>query len=238
MGFGLLLIGYIFTFVAKVGLGQYIFAGMLLGGFIMYLGLSELKKYSPAFIYSFICSILIILSSFFGAAIWIDSAFALGLGISTGLNSVIYEWIKFILSLLFNIAMLYGIADISTRVDYPETRQAALRNYIFVGFYNLYQLMLFFPLTFIANDRAFFNTLLIIIQLIYSIANALLLFKCYAMICPVGQEDMPRKRSKFAFVNKMRDIRDAKEEKAIEDMKNYYEEKLKAKNAKKKKKKK
>ena len=238
MGFGLLLIGYIFAFVARVGLGQYIFAGMLLGGFMMYLGLTELKKYSPAFIYSFILSILIILSSFYGAAIWIDSTFVLNLGISSQLHSTVYEWIKFILGLLFNIAMLYGIADLSRRVDYPETRQAAFRNYVFVAVYNIYQLMLFFPFAFISNDRGFFNTLLIIIQLIYSIANALLLFKCYAMICPAGQEDMPRKKSRFAFVNKMREIRDAKEEKAIEDMKNYYEEKLKAKNSKKKKKRK
>ena len=52
------------------------------------------------------------------------------------------------------------------------------------------------------------------------------------MICPAGQEDMPRKPSRFAFVNKFREIRDAKEEKAIEDMKNYYEDKLRAKNAK------
>ena len=119
-----------------------------------------------------------------------------------------------------------------------DTKQKAQRNLVFVTVFNIYQFILFFPIPFIDSDRGFFNTLLIIIQLIYSLANALLLFKCYAMICPEGQEDMPQKRSKFAFVNKMRDIRDAKEQKAIEEMKNYYEDKLKAKNSKKKKKKK
>ena len=59
MGFGLLLVGYTFAFVARVGLGDYIFAGMLLGSFLMYLGLSELRKYSPGCIYSQILSILI-----------------------------------------------------------------------------------------------------------------------------------------------------------------------------------
>ena len=35
MGFGLLLIGYIFAFTAAIGLGPYYFAGMVLGGFLM-----------------------------------------------------------------------------------------------------------------------------------------------------------------------------------------------------------
>jgi hypothetical protein len=238
MGFGLLLIGYVFAFVARVGLGQYIFAGMLLGGFLMYLGISELKRYSPAFIYSYVFSILVILSSFLGVAIWIDSAFGLGLGVNTLIIKSIYDWANFIIGLAFNIGMLYGISDLSVRVDYPETKQGAIRNYIFVAVFNAFQLLLLFPIEFIKNDLGSFNTLLIIIQLIYTVANAFLLFKCYAMICPEGQEDMPRKPSKIEFVNKIRAARDAKEEKAIEDMKTYYEEKLKAKNAKKKKKKK
>ena len=146
--------------------------------------------------------------------------------------------LKFILGLLFNVALLYGIIDVSNRVDFAETRVKAMRNLVFVGVFNLYQLLMLFPIPFILEDKAFFNTLLLILQLIYSIMNAFLLFNCYAMICPAGQEDMPRKPSRFAFVNKMRAIRDAKEEKAIEDMKNYYEEKLKAKNSKKKSKKK
>ena len=73
---------------------------------------------------------------------------------------------------------------------------------------------------------------LMIAQLIYTGINTFLIFKCYAMICPVGQENMPYKKSKFAFVNKFREIRDAKDDKAIEEMKNYYEDKLKKRNAK------
>lgn len=82
------------------------------------------------------------------------------------------------------------------------------------------------------QDLNFLMTLLAICQVVYSVINCFLIFKCYAMICPEGQEDMPRKKSKFEFVNKIREKKDAKEEKAIEDMKNYYEEKLRARNAK------
>ena len=232
MGFGLLLIGYVFAFVTTAGLGPYLFAGMLIGGFLMYLGLSELKKYSPAFIFAFIGSILIILCSFFETGAWIDSTFALGIGISTDALLNIFDWVELVLNLLFNIAMLYGIADLSKRVDYPETARTAYRNIIYVFVYNVCQVLIFLPIGFIQNDMGFFLTFLLILQLIYTVVNSFLIFKCYAMICPAGQEDMAQKPSRFEFVNKFRAIRDAKEEKAIEDMKNYYEEKLKAKNAK------
>lgn len=232
MGFGLLLIGYMFAFVATAGLGPYLFAGMLLGGFLMYLGLTELRKYSPAFIYALIGSILIVICSFFRTAVWIDSYFVLNLGLNAENVSLIYSWIEFVINFAFNIAMLYGVADLSRRVDYPETRQKAFTNMIFVFVFNAFQVVMFLPIAFIESDRSFFLTLLLILQVIYSVVNAWLLFKCYAMICPAGQEDMPRKPSRFAFVNKFREIRDAKEDKAIEDMKNYYEEKLRARNAK------
>lgn len=238
MGFGLLLIGYMFAFVASAGMGNYLFAGMLIGGFLMYLGLCELRKYSPAFIFALIGSILIIICSFWGTAVWIDLFFSLGWGISSGILSTVYDWIKLVVNFAFNIALLYGIADLSRRVELLETKEKAIRNVIFVVLFNAYQILLFFPIGFIQSDPSFFLTILLILRLLYTILNALLLFKCYAMICPEGQEDMPKKRSRFEFVNKIRDAKDAKEEKAIEEMKEYYESKLKAKNEKKKSKKK
>jgi hypothetical protein len=176
--------------------------------------------------------VLIVFCSFFETAYWIDSYFCLELGLASENVDAIANWVEFVINFAFNIAMLYGIADLSRRVDYPDTRQTAYQNMIFVGVFNVCQLLMFLPIGFIESDRAFFLTLLLILQVVYSVVNALLLFKCYAMICPAGQEDMPRKPSRFAFVNKFREIRDAKEEKAIEDMKNYYEDKLRAKNAK------
>ncbi|MBR6725413.1 MAG: hypothetical protein IKL81_00315 [Clostridia bacterium] len=238
MGFGLLLIGYMFAFVAGAGMGNYLFAGMLIGGFLMYLGLSELRKYSPAFIFALIGSILIILCSFWGTAVWLDSFLSLGWGISSGIFATVYDWIKFVVNFAFNIAMLYGIADISRRVELIEMRQKAVRNMIYLTVFNVYQIIMFFPIEFIKNDQPFFFTILLILRLVYTIVNAWLLFRCYAMICPEGQEDMPKKRSRFEFINKIRDAKDAKEEKAIEEMKEYYESKLRAKNQKKKSKKK
>lgn len=230
MGFGLLLIGYIFAFTAKIGLGPYHFAGMALGGFLMYLGLSELKKYSPVFIYAQIVNVSLILCSFFKTLVWANDSFALSLSILNDNVSIGYQFVEFGVTLLFDLALLYSIADLARRVDHEEIKGKAYRNMLFVGVFYIYQIMMFFP---IAND--ILMSFLPILQLIYSAINALLIFKCYAMICPEGDEEMPRKPSRFAFINKIRAEREAREQKAIEETKQYYENRNKNKKKKKKK---
>ena len=231
MGFGLLLIGYMFAFLATAGLGPYIFAGLLLGSVFMFFGIKELRKYDPVFIYALIGDILLFICSLIIGGVWAIGKFT---SIDVTVLSTVISFVKIAVCIFFEMSLLYGVADLSKRVDYPDTRQKAITNIIYVSIFNAYQI---FTLTPIVTSMSEENkktalTILMIAQVIYTAINAFLFFKCYAMICPAGQEDMPRKPSRFAFVNKFREIRDAKEEKAIEDMKNYYEEKLRTKNAK------
>ena len=230
MGFGLLLLGYMFAFVATAGLGPYLFGGLLVGSAIMFFGLKELKKYSPVFIYAFIGDLALFACGIASLSTWIASTF---ISLDTTVISTVVSCAKIAICLFFDISMLYGIADLSRRVDYPDTRNKAYRNMVFVGIFNVFQIFMMLPIEFVKNESGFLMTLLMILQIVYTAINALLIFKCYAMICPVGQEDMPRKKSRFAFINKFREIRDAKDEKAMEEMKSYYEEKLKKKNQKK-----
>ncbi len=230
MGFGPLLIGYIITFIVTIGLGNYLFAGMLIGGFIMFLGLSELRKYAPTFLYAIIANILLILCSFYEAAAFIDDAFLLELGISGDILLTVFDWIEFIVYMAFNLTLLYGIADLSRRVQFPETRQKAYRNMVFVLVYNVFQLLINLPNSIFENDMGFFLTLLLFLQLIYTAFNVLLILKCYAMICPEGEEDMKRKPSRFEFVNKYREKQDEREQQAIESTKAYLEKKIEKRN--------
>ena len=231
MGFGLLLIGYMFAFLATSGLGPYIFAGLFVGSIFMFFGLKELRKYDPVFIYAIIGDILLFICSLMSAVSWALSTFT---SINVGGYSTVVNFIKIGVCLVFEIAMLYGIADLSRRVDYPDTRQKAYTNMIYVGVFNILQIITLTPL--VTNmggaDKNTALAILLVAQVAYTAINTFLIFKCYAMICPVGQEDMPRKKSRFEFVNKFREIKDANDDKAIEEMKNYYESKLKKKNAK------
>lgn len=232
MGFGPLLIGYLITYIISLGLGDYLFAAMLIGGFIMFLALCELRKYCPTFLYAIIACVLMILCSFYKTAAFIDDTFMLELGLASETLSRIFDWVKFAIDLVFNFSLLYGIADLSRRVDYSQTREKAFRNMVFVGFYNVFQIIMLIPNTVFQNDKAFFMTLLMIFQIIYAVFNLLLIFKCYAMICPEGEEDMKRKPSRFEFINKMREKQDEREQKAIESTKAYLEKKKQQKEAK------
>ncbi len=235
MGFGFLLVGYAITYIFTLGMGGYLFAGMLIGGFLIYLGLSELRKYCPTFLYALIASILLILCSFYKTAAFFNTNF-IDIGINVEAIDPIFDVIKFAVDLALNITILYGIADLSKRVEYPETRQKAYRNMVFVGVYNLLQILLLIPNTVFQKDKAFFMTLLLIFRLIYAVFNFILIFKCYARICPEGEEEMKRKPSRFEFINKMREKQDEREQKAIESTKAYLESKNKKKQEQKEKK--
>lgn len=229
MGFGLLLIGYVFAFIATAGLGPYVFGGIIVGCTFMFFGLKELKKYSPAFIYAYICNVCLFVCALLLGSAWILNTFT---QLDVSVYSAVASSLKMAFCCLFDLAMLYGIADLSKRVDFPDTIQKAYRNMIFVGLFNVYQIFLMLPIGFMQSNKSFWMTSLLLVQLVYTVVNGFLIFKCYALICPEGQEDMPRKKSRFAFINKFREIRDAKDEKAMEEMKNYYEEKLRKKNEK------
>lgn len=233
MGFGILLIGYAVAYFITMGLGMYAFAGLIIGHFIMYMGISELKKYSPAFIYAYIMSILLIVTSIFECVSGLDLMLGFGLNISESVISDYAYALRFLLDALFNVALLYGIADISMRVDYPDTKYKAYSNMIFVGVYNIFQI----GVSLFANNpsdefkkfSSFIMTVVLLMKLVYVVLNLWLIFKCYAFICPSDDVDMKRKPSRFEFVNNMRKKSDEKEEKAIKETQEYMQKRADAK---------
>lgn len=226
MGFGPLLIGYFTQYVISLGMGPFGFAGMLIGFSLMLWALWELKDYCPTFIYSMVIAGLLLLCGFYEAAAYFDTALYLNIGISAENIKFVFDCIEFALNMAFNFTLLFAIADLSKRVDYLKTRDMSFSNMIFVAGFNLFQLIILIPGIIPDSEKGFFQTLLIFAQLLYTILNSVLIFRCYAMICPEGEEDMPRKPSRFAFINKLRAKQDEKDEKAIQRTKEYVEKKL------------
>ena len=232
MGFGLLLIGYIIAYVSAVGYGPYLFAGLLIGGVIMFLGLRELRKYAPTFVYAIVADTLLLICALYGLLVWMETQLSIPIGVQAWNLGVFFDWAEIVIGFVFNIAMLYGIADLSRRVEYPDTRVKAYRNMIFVVLFNVLQVVLTLPIKALDKGRSSMLVVLLIFQLAYTVINAILIFKCYAMICPEGQEDMKRKKSRFEFVNKINKIHDERDEQVIEGTKKYFEDRLNKKNQK------
>ena len=245
MGFGLLLIGYTVAYLFPIGLGglgNYAFAGLLIGYFLCYLGLSELKKYTPVFNYAFVISIILTAFSLFETLVGLDNLFSFNLGLSGSLGYSIFSYVRFIFDCGFNIAFLYGVIDISKRVDYEPTKNAAYRNLIFVAIAYAFELvgriLNVNPSESVKSALPTLAIIAIIINIFYILMNIFLLFKCYAFICPSEDVDMKRKKSRIGFINKIHERNDKKEQENIELTRKLYEDRLKKKAQKKKHKKK
>ena len=226
MGFGPLLVGYFSQYVISSFMGPYSFAGMLIGFSLMLWALWELKEYCPTFVFSLGTAVLLMICAIYETIAYFDTAFYLNIGIANQNVLFVFDCIEFGLNLVFNLTLLYGIADLSKRVDYLKTRDMAFSNMICVVAFNIFQLVIWIPGIIPDSEKGFFQVLLIFAQLLYTILNSVLIFRCYAMICPEGEEDMPRKPSRFAFINKIRAKQDEKDEKAIQRTKEYVEKKL------------
>ena len=103
---------------------------------------------------------------------------------------------------------------------------------LFVGLFNLVQIIVAIPFDALNASRAALMMLLLILQIFYTVMNSALIFKCYAMICPEGEEDMKRKKSRFEFINKWNKMQDEREEQVEKQTKKYFEDKLRKRNEK------
>ena len=72
-------------------------------------------------------------------------------------------------------------------------------------------------------------TVVLFAKLFVRILLALLVFSCYRMICLEGEEDLPRKESRFAFINRMNEHFDRKEAENLELARKEREERRKKK---------
>ena len=245
MGFGLLLVGYTVAYLFSIGLGgleNYAFAGYLVGYFLCYMGLSELKKYSPKFFYALVISICLTACGFFETLAGLDNLLSLGLNISSNSVYTALGYVRFFLDLIFNISLLYGIIDISKRVDYEPTRNAAYRNLIFVVIAYAFEIFRM-AASMLAYDsiKSYMSAILaasVIVKIFYIFLNVLTIFKCYAFICPSEDVDMKRKESKVGFINKLHERNEQKEKENMELSRKFYEDRLKKKSEKAKSKKK
>ena len=236
MGFGLLLVGYTVAYLFSIGLGglaNYAFAGFLIGYFLCYLGLSELRKYSPSFNLALVLSIALTVCGLYETFAAFDNLFAIGFNVSGSFVSDIFSYTRFVLDCVFNLALLYGAVDISKRVDFEPTRNMAYRNMIFVAIAYAFELVRMllagFAFASLQNSLPTLTGISMILKIFYIALNIFLWFKSYAFICPSEDVDMKRKKSKIEFVNKINERNDKKEMENMELSRKFYEERLKKK---------
>lgn len=215
MGFGLLFTGYLLTFLMYMSLwAMYGWAFRIVGYTVMAYACLKLREYFPKFNYVYYC--------LFG--LWLTGAAETVCGIWSFFTpeapwiaavTTYVEYVTVPLVLVFHVFLLSAVSRASEEVGLDDKRTSAITAliFIFIGFVTRV----------LALIGAVPMGLSILVQLVGTVFVLVLLFGCYMRICPAGDEDMPRKKSRFGFVNRFADALDKKEQESFEQAKRDLE---------------
>lgn len=227
MGFGYVFLGYLIAFVIYATVDALSLGGLalLVGYGIMLSGLWVLSYYQKAFAWAKYLLFPLLATALYDCLVSFAELFAWDLGGLTGeAAKTVYTWITFLLLMLFQLALLFGIRVIAKDVGLKQIQIKALRNAVFVGLYGiLYALAQSLPED---SIKGYLTLPVVLLQLTYVIFNLLLLVNCAKDICPAGEEDLPPKRSRFAILNRISDTFERNRQRAIDRTLKETEDKL------------
>ncbi len=228
MGFGYLLLGYLIAYVIRLTLGGFGFGGaaVLLGCGILYLGLSELRRYQKAFVYALWMLLPMALCALYSTLGALDALFLWQLPIFGEAVGAVFELLNFLISMLFQLAMLHGIRTIAADVGLGSMSATALRNMLIVAAYSLLMLVGNMGIPFSESVESILALLAMLLNILLVVCNLLLLLACNKNICRKGDEEIAPKRSKFAMINRMTDFFEKNRRETAESTRSYAEDVL------------
>lgn len=228
MGFGWLFLGYLIALFMSINAYGFLFVPV--GLLLMWIGADELRLYRKRFIPAEIALGASFLVSVYQMLSGISGKFSFGFGfVSEGLDRIA-GIAQSVLQLLWSVLILLAIVELAGSLGLGKIRMRAMRNLFYASAYYLLDILSQTVIT--PNEENGYLLLAALILLLISIVSHLLLFwSCYIRICPAGQEDMPRKPSRFGFVNRFRAAYDREEEKTTEATREWLLRKRRQNNA-------
>ena len=214
MGFGILFIGYILTFLMSFVSYGYFFE--LIGALLMVYAFTKLSEYNSKFKFAFVAALPLVITAL---AITVINLMGIsGYDLSDHiLTKTILPNCKIYFNAVFHATMFFAVSDIAIDTECPRIRNAAYRNMIIYGVYFVLQIVVQMP--FVLGDRNIFRAVGIIgnaLWLLWLALDGIMLFSCYMQICDSDDTEMKAKPSKFAAINQLRRDFDEKEQRARE----------------------
>jgi hypothetical protein len=143
-------------------------------------------------------------------------------------------YVEQIVSLLFQSAMLFAIRAIAKETEVRKVSDGAVRNFVFLCMYAVsYALSQWLPI----KDQKVMVAMAGCVWILYFaciLLNHWLIFSAYSQICDEEDLDMAQRPSRFAFINRLREKTEAKNQKARAEYAAYRAEKTERKQRKKK----
>ena len=196
MGYGLLFFGYILAFFFSSGT-TYFFADVI-GSCIMIAALYKLSAYDKGYFMSLVTAFVYAVVCFVGGMV-----FALGFGDSSGVLTPALSVLKLVSVVVFHAFMLAATARMCVRAELPKYTVAARRNFIMTIVYCALDAVVVTVGESLGKARPYLAIAAAFLGIIWLVANAYLIFRCFSLICEDGDENAEPKKSKIPLVNKI-----------------------------------
>lgn len=227
MGFGLLFVGYFIAFLMSVN--NYGFAFEIIGYAIMLSAVGKLSEYKHSLSRAGLALLVMALCSVYDGFRYLDELLSLGIPLFSGGVTFTVSLLSAATVLAFHVLLLLSIRDIAKDA---EENGIAHRSYLALTAAAL-SCILEFALAIAGNFSSVeaapaFRILILVstlVRILYPLAVLAFIYTCYARICAPEDMDMPRRPSRFAFVNRWRE---KQEQKAAETarLRQGYQQKL------------
>ncbi len=198
MGFGILFIGYLISFVFTMT-RLYVFTDLASALLIVY-ALTKLAPYGKHFKYSLYGAYGLAAVGFMELMSFTISIFELFPDFLVVFDNIT-GYIKIGVVLAFHFLLFVAIRKIAIETGVSKIRDRSVTSIVVTFFY--YALVIIFSLDIPAVSEAtkYFSFPVMLIGIIWIIINAALIFSCYMWICAEGDEDMESPAVNIPFLN-------------------------------------
>ena len=220
MGFGVLFCGYLITYL--LSLNPYAALTRLIGYGVLFVGLSKLARHNRWFG----CSRLAVIP--LGLLALADTVLDLLTRFGALAEMPVTEYLQGVMTLfalLFHVCLMLAIHTIAADTELPRLGRSARTGLGLTVAYGVLSGLWALPVDLGQSYTLTLSAMLFFLQLIWTVFNLVLIFRCYMWICLEGDEEMEQKPSRFAFVNRMREKQAARNQKAYDEAVAYAEEK-------------
>ena len=236
MGFGILFLGYLIAFLLY--LNPYAAVTRLIGYCVIFAALTKLRRHNRWFAFSQTAAIPLIVLALVDSVIDITTRI-MGEGTPAAMTAATggIETAMTLLLLVFHVCLLMAVYTIAQDTDLPSLAAAARRNIVLIAAYAVLHGIWSLPVKLGDSYTVTLSLMVFVLQLIWTVADLILIFRCYMWICLEGDEDMAQKPSRFAFVNRFREKFERHNQKAAAEAEAYAAERRAARGGTKKKRK-
>lgn len=227
MGFGVLFCGYLIAFL--LSLNPFAALTRLIGYAICLAALIRLHRHNRWFAFTHAVCYPMIIFALVGTASELCGRL-MGDGAPAALTSAagVLEHGLGVLILLFHLFLLLAIFTIAQDTGLEDIAKGARRRMALFAAYAVLYLIWLLPVGLEASYMATLGIVIMAMQLLWTLLDLVLIFRCYMWICLEGDEEMLRRPSRFAFINRFHEKLDAKNEKAMAEAVEYARAKREA----------